>query len=57
MLDSGDPPQGDFGACLEKIEREQPARAMQSHRRPHLSAGSPAGRRRSGSPAFSAKAR
>jgi hypothetical protein len=39
MLDSREPPNGDFVAFVEKIEREQLARAMQPHRLPHLSAG------------------
>lgn len=38
MLDSREPPHGDFVAFVEKIEREQLARAMQPHRLPHLSA-------------------
>ena len=39
MLDSREPPHGDFVAFVEKIEREQLARAMQPHKLPHLSAG------------------
>ena len=39
MLDSREPPHGDFVAYVEQIEREQLARAMQPHRLPHLSAG------------------
>jgi hypothetical protein len=39
MLDAREPPRGDFVAYVEKIEREQLARAMQPHRLPHLSAG------------------
>lgn len=38
MLDAREPPHGDFVAYVEKIEREQLARAMQPHRLPHLSA-------------------
>lgn len=38
-LDSREPPGGDFVAYVEKIEREQLARAMQPHKLPHLSAG------------------
>lgn len=38
-LDSREPPNGDFVAYVEKIEREQLARAMQPHKLPHLSAG------------------
>ena len=32
MIDSREPPNGDFVAYVEKIEREQLARAMQPHR-------------------------
>jgi len=39
VLDSREPPHGDFVAFVEKIEREQLARAMQPHKLPHLSAG------------------
>jgi hypothetical protein len=39
MLDSREPPHGDFVAFVERIEREQLARAMQPHKLPHLSAG------------------
>jgi len=39
VLDSREPPHGDFVAYVEKIEREQLVRAMQPHRLPHLSAG------------------
>jgi hypothetical protein len=39
MLDSREPPNGDFVAFVEKIEREQLARAMQPHKLPHLSTG------------------
>lgn len=39
MLDSREPPHGDFVAFVEKIEREQLARAMLPHKLPHLSAG------------------
>jgi len=39
MIDSREPPNGDFVAFVEKIEREQLARALQPHRLPHLSAG------------------
>lgn len=39
MLDSREPPHGDFVAYVEKIEREQLARAIQPHQLPHLSAG------------------
>ncbi len=38
-LDSREPPNGDFVAYVEKIEREQLARAMQPHKLPQLSAG------------------
>jgi Flp pilus assembly protein TadB len=38
MLDSREPPNGDFVAFVEKIEREQLARAMQPHKLPHLTA-------------------
>ena len=37
MLDSREPPHGDFVAYVEKIEREQLVRAMQPHRLAHLS--------------------
>lgn len=36
MLDSREPPNGDFVAYVDKIEREQLARAMQPHKLPHL---------------------
>ena len=36
MLDSREPPRGDFVAYVEKIEREQLVRAMQPHRLAHL---------------------
>ena len=39
MLDSREPPHGDFVAFVEKIEREQLARALRPHSLPHLSAG------------------
>ena len=39
MLDSREPPHGDFVAYVEKIEREQFARAMQPHRLPNMPAG------------------
>jgi hypothetical protein len=39
VLDSREPPHGDFVAFVEKIEREQLGRAMQPHKLPHLSAG------------------
>jgi len=39
VLDSREPPHGDFVAFVEKIEREQLARAMLPHKLPHLSAG------------------
>jgi hypothetical protein len=39
VLDSREPPGGDFVAFVEKIEREQLARAMLPHKLPHLSAG------------------
>ena len=39
MLDYREPPNGDFVAFVEKIEREQLARAMQPHKLPSLSAG------------------
>ena len=39
MLDSREPPHGDFVAYVAKIEREQLARALQPHGLPHLSAG------------------
>jgi hypothetical protein len=39
VLDPREPPHGDFVAYVEKIEREQLARALQPHRLPHLSAG------------------
>lgn len=39
MLDSREPPNGDFAAFVEKIEREQLARALQPHRLANLSAG------------------
>lgn len=39
MLDAREPPHGDFVAYIEKIEREQLARAMQPHRLPQVSAG------------------
>lgn len=39
IVDTREPPNGDFVAFVEKIEREQLARAMQPHRLPHLSAG------------------
>lgn len=39
MLDAREPPHGDFVAYVEKIEREQLARAMQPHRLPQVSAG------------------
>lgn len=39
MLDAREPPHGDFVAFVEKIEREQIARALQPHKLPHLSAG------------------
>jgi len=38
MVDTREPPNGDFVAFVEKIEREQLARAMQPHKLPHLSA-------------------
>jgi hypothetical protein len=38
-LDSSEPPNGDFVAYVEKIEREQLARAMRPHRLPQLSVG------------------
>ncbi len=38
MLDSREPPRGDFVAYVEKIEREQLARAMQPQQLPHLGA-------------------
>ncbi len=37
-LDTREPPNGDFVAYVEKIEREQLARAMVPHKLPHLSA-------------------
>ena len=37
-LDYNEPPNGDFVAFVEKIEREQLARAMQPHKLPHLDA-------------------
>jgi hypothetical protein len=37
MHDWREPPNGDFVAYVEKIEREQLARAMQPHKLPHLS--------------------
>lgn len=40
-LDSREPPQGDFVAYVEKIEREQLARAMLPHQLTDFSAGSP----------------
>lgn len=39
MLDSREPPHGDFVAYIERIEREQLARALQPHRLQHLTAG------------------
>lgn len=39
MLDAREPPHGDFVAYVEKIEREQLARAMQPHRLSQVSAG------------------
>ncbi|MCU0765362.1 MAG: hypothetical protein MUF32_05025 [Burkholderiaceae bacterium] len=39
MLDAREPPRGDFVAYVEKIEREQLARAMQPHRLPQPPAG------------------
>jgi len=39
MLDTREPPHGDFVAYVERIEREQLARAMQPHKLPHLSTG------------------
>jgi Flp pilus assembly protein TadB len=39
MFDNREPPNGDFVAFVEKIEREQLVRAMQPHRLPHLSTG------------------
>jgi Flp pilus assembly protein TadB len=39
MLDSREPPNGDFVAFVEKIEREQLARALQPHKLPHLTVG------------------
>ncbi len=39
MLDCREPPNGDFVAFVEKIEREQLTRAMQPHKLPKLSAG------------------
>lgn len=39
MLDYREPPNGDFVAFVEKIEREQIARAMQPHKLPDLTAG------------------
>jgi hypothetical protein len=39
MVDAREPPNGDFVAFVEQIEREQLARAMQPHRLPHLTAG------------------
>lgn len=42
-LDPREPPHGDFVAYVEKIEREQIARAMQPHRLPQLSTGERAG--------------
>jgi hypothetical protein len=38
-LDSREPPGGDFVSYVEKIEREQLARAMRPHNLPQLSAG------------------
>lgn len=38
-LDSREPPGGDFVSYVEKIEREQLARAMRPHKLPPLSAG------------------
>jgi hypothetical protein len=38
-LDSSEPPRGDFVAYVEKIEREQLARAMRPHKLPQLSVG------------------
>lgn len=43
VLDSREPPHGDFVAYVEKIEREQIARAMQAHGLPQLSKGERAG--------------
>lgn len=43
VLDPREPPHGDFVAYVEKIEREQIARAMQPHRLPQLSTGERAG--------------
>jgi len=39
VLDAREPPDGDFVAYVEKIEREQLARALQPHRLAHLSTG------------------
>lgn len=39
MLDSREPPNGDFVAYVDRIEREQLARALQPHRLPHLTDG------------------
>jgi hypothetical protein len=38
-LDSSEPPNGDFVAFVEKIEREQLARAMRPHALPQLQVG------------------
>ena len=38
-LDSSEPPNGDFVAYVEKIEREQLARAMRPHKLPQLPVG------------------
>lgn len=43
MLDSREPPHGDFVAFVAKLEREQLARAMQPHKLPHLTVGGKAG--------------
>jgi hypothetical protein len=38
-LDSSEPPNGDFVAYVERIEREQLARAMRPHKLPQLAVG------------------
>jgi hypothetical protein len=43
MLDAREPPNGDFVAYVEKIEREQLARAMQPHKLAQLPEGGKAG--------------
>ena len=43
MLDSREPPNGDFVAFVEKIEREQLARALQPHKLAQLPEGGKAG--------------